>query len=332
MRFLITGHTGFKGSWLSAMLKIQGHDVSGVSLEQPKKSLFNQAEISNYLTRDYRINIRDLGSLRNAFQEINPEVVIHLAAQPLVRDSYLDPVGTYMTNVIGTLNVLEATKNLHNLRATLVITTDKVYRNLNKESGYVEADELGGMDPYSSSKAAADLATQSWRSSFAKTPLSIARAGNVIGGGDFAKNRIIPDLIDSIFNKQKLILRMPNSVRPWQHVLDCLNGYLFLVNDQISNQTQGEWNFGPNNVEKITVNDLVNTFISHFEEKLQISIENSDLKETNFLMLNSDKSRNLLGWKNNLTFEDSVRWTADWYKNSDKKLITQKQIEKFLSL
>ena len=197
MHYLITGHTGFKGSWLSLMLQIQGHEVSGISLNPPQKSLFVQAEIEGTLKHDFRIDIRNREELTKVIHTVNPEIIVHLAAQPLVRESYKFPVETFETNVIGTLNVLEATKDLKNLQAALIITTDKVYKNNRHLRGYVETDELGGDDPYSASKAAIDIAAQSWIKSFATVPIAIARAGNVICGVDWATDRIIPDLVNA---------------------------------------------------------------------------------------------------------------------------------------
>jgi len=192
MHYLITGHTGFKGSWLSLMLQVQGHTVSGISLDPLEKSLFNQANLGEIFENDFRIDIRNSKEFRQAVEKVEPEVIIHLAAQPLVRESYKDPIGTFETNVLGTLNLLEATKELSNLKSTLIITTDKVYKNYNHLRGYVETDELGGDDPYSASKAAADIATQSWVKSFATSPVAIARAGNVIGGGDYGFCTLCP--------------------------------------------------------------------------------------------------------------------------------------------
>jgi len=244
VKYLVTGHTGFKGSWLVAKLKIEGHEVFGISLNPPKKSHFNLAQINQYMDRDIRVDIRDLEFLEKIVMELNPEVVVHLAAQSLVLESYRNPINTYETNINGTLNILKSCSNIDGLKAVAIVTSDKVYKNSPKKS-FVETDPLGGDDPYSSSKAAADLLTQAWRTSFGKVPISIARAGNVIGGGDWSKNRIIPDLVNSLKGNKEFLLRYPHSVRPWQHVLDCLNGYQMLVQQQINSGLQGEWNFGP---------------------------------------------------------------------------------------
>ena len=332
MRFLITGHTGFKGSWLVYMLKMQGHEVHGISLKPERISLFNQANIKKFMDGNYFQDIRDQKKLNKIVRKISPEIIIHLAAQPLVRFSYLDPIGTYETNVLGTLNILESTRKLDNLKATLIITTDKVYKNKNQMTGYSEENELGGEDPYSSSKAAADIATQSWRTSFGRTPISIARAGNVIGGGDWAKDRIIPDLVNNISNNKTLILRNPSAIRPWQHVLDCLNGYLKLIEHQIEFGTNEEWNFGPVEGESKTVEELVKIFSSTWGTSLSTEYQSSNLKESSLLLLDSKKSRDKLQWADKLTFEQSIQWTVDWYKDSNPEIITQKQIRNFLEL
>jgi CDP-glucose 4,6-dehydratase len=337
MHYLITGHTGFKGSWLALMLEMQGHTVSGISLNPPTKSLFNQANLAPIFKYDFRQDIRDRNAIKQAIKEIDPEVIIHLAAQPLVRESYRIPIETFEINVLGTLNVLEATKELKNLKATLIITTDKVYKNHNHLRGYVETDELGGEDPYSASKAAADLAAQSWIKNFATIPMAIARAGNVIGGGDWAQDRIIPDLVNAYSAGNLPTLRYPNAIRPWQHVLDCLNGYLTLIDKQITTGTTGEWNFSPDLDEKNNVGQLVTSFTNYWgitgpKWIIEPSVQP---QEASYLLLNSGKAQYNLGWKNKLSFLETVRWTYDWYK-ADFKLnafeITKNQIQKFLEL
>lgn len=339
MHYLITGHTDFKGSWLSLMLQMQGHTVSGISLDPQQISLFNQANLKNLFEHDFRLDIRNSQELKEAIRKIDPDVIVHLAAQPLVRESYRDPVGTFETNVLGTLNVLEATKDLLNLRATLIITTDKVYKNHNHLRGYVETDELGGDDPYSASKAAADIATQSWVKSFATAPVAIARAGNVIGGGDWAADRIIPDLVNAYSSNQIPTLRYPHAIRPWQHVLDCLNGYLMLVDSMIRNGDSGEWNFGPDLMDKHEVLDLVKHFAKAWGVQEIDSVwtleESNQLYEAGYLLLDSSKARKSLSWKDQLSFSDSIHWTANWFKSSrtdDPFQITTNQIEKFLAI
>ena len=337
MHYLITGHTGFKGSWLSLMLEMQGHTVSGISLDPLEKSLFNQTKLHTVFENDLRIDIRDGAALKSAVEKIDPEVIIHFAAQPLVRESYRIPVETFDINVMGTLNLLEATRELKNLKATLVITTDKVYKNYNHLRGYVESDELGGDDPYSASKAAADIATQSWVKSFATSPTAIARAGNVIGGGDWAQDRIIPDLINAYSSGNLPKLRYPDAIRPWQHVLDCLSGYLSLVNKQITEGFVGEWNFGPDLEAKHTVKDLVNIFAQNFNVQGDSWTRDGgdQLHEAGYLLLDSSKSRSKLGFKDKLDFATAVNWTADWFKSAEQvsaRQLCELQIKNYMSL
>lgn len=316
MHYLITGHTGFKGAWLALLLQERGHRVSGISLEPIKDSLFNHVNLAATLENDIRCDIRDTAKLSSLFREINPDVVIHLAAQSLVRESYMNPRVTFEVNVMGTLNVLGASQPLSDLKAQLIITTDKVYKNTNKKSGYIETEQLGGQDPYSASKAMADIATQSWLSSFENPPTAIARAGNVIGGGDVCSDRLIPDLVNSYSIGSTPKLRAPNSIRPWQHVLDCLNGYLMLVDSIIGDNSAGAWNFGPVENQSKTVSDVAN--IAGAIWAVKTSWENdfgNHPHEASTLVLNSDKARTLLGWSDKLSFEESVEWTTNWYKN-----------------
>ena len=316
MHFLITGHTGFKGAWLSLILRQQGHLVSGISLKPEVGSLFEQAEIGKFLENDILCDIRESAKLSGHFKEVNPDVVIHLAAQALVRESYKNPIDTFETNVIGTLNVLKASQQISDLKAQLIITTDKVYKNISKTAGYLETDALGGQDPYSASKAMADIAAQSWISSFKNPPTVIARAGNVIGGGDVCADRLIPDLISSYSSGLVPKLRAPNSVRPWQHVLDCLNGYLRLVDAVIQKNADGAWNFGPDEKQSKTVADVANIAgaVWGVEKSWENDLGNHP-HEATMLMLNSNKARADLGWSDKLSFEESVKWTINWYKN-----------------
>jgi CDP-glucose 4,6-dehydratase len=316
MHFLITGHTGFKGAWLSLILKQRGHLVSGVSLAPEVGSLFERANIGKYLENDIYCDIRDLSKLRTCFIDINPDVVIHFAAQSLVRESYRNPIVTFETNVTGTLNVLQASQQVSKLKAQLIVTTDKVYKNVSKSSGYVETEALGGQDPYSASKAMADIATQSWLSSFENVPTAIARSGNVLGGGDVCADRLIPDLIYSYSSGITPKLRAPNSVRPWQHVLDCLNGYLILVDALIDNKVDGAWNFGPDENQSKTVADVSNIVAKVWgvEKSWENDLGNHP-HEASKLILNSNKARIELRWFDKLSFEETVEWTTNWYKN-----------------
>jgi CDP-glucose 4,6-dehydratase len=319
------------------MLEMQGHTVSGISLDPDEKSLFNQANLSKIFKNDLRIDIRDRDALSLAINKIEPDVIIHLAAQPLVRESYRIPVETFDINVLGTLNVLEATRGLSSLKAALVITTDKVYKNHNHLRGYIETDELGGDDPYSASKAAADIAAQSWIKSFATVPMAIARAGNVIGGGDWAEDRIIPDLVNAYSVNITPTLRYPEAIRPWQHVLDCLNGYLLLVDKQLTEGCSGAWNFGPGKSEIHSVAELVDTFAKAWggrrtSWKIDSKIQ---LVESSILLLDSTKARNILMWSDKLSFEEAVKWSANWYRSETEKsaaFVTRSQIAQFYKL
>ena len=339
MHYLVTGHTGFKGSWLSLMLQMQGHSISGISLDPLEKSHFNLARLSDIFENDLRIDIRNSEKFREAVEKIDPEVIIHLAAQPLVRESYKDPVGTFETNVLGTLNLLEATKELSNLKATLIITTDKVYKNHNHLRGYVESDELGGDDPYSASKAAADIATQSWIKSFATSPVAIARSGNVIGGGDWAVDRIIPDLVNAYSANLLPTLRYPDAIRPWQHVLDCLAGYQKLLKEMLESGKSGQWNFGPTLDKKHSVSELVESFaktwgVLGIEQPWKLA-ENVQPHEAGYLLLDSNKARETLGWNDKLDFELAIGMTVEWFKKIDTENprdVTTDQIRGFLAI
>ena len=337
MHYLITGHTGFKGAWLAIMLKMYGHEVSGISLDPAEKSLFRDADLSGMFANDIREDIRDLPRLKKAFLDINPDILIHLAAQPLVRESYRNPIYTFETNVMGTLNVLESASTLQNLKSGLIVTTDKVYMNHENKRHFVESDALGGRDPYSASKAAADIATQSWIESFAGVPISIARAGNVIGGGDWAQDRIVPELVTAFSEGKKPILRYPNAIRPWQHVLDCLNGYLLLIEKQMDSNIRGAFNFGPSLNDQFSVAELVDSFGSFWGVGSPAwTTDGTDHPhESDYLLLDSTKARDVLGWSDKLSFLESVKWTADWYQKS-KELnpleIVQQQIKEFISM
>ncbi len=316
MHFLITGHTGFKGAWLSFLLQERGHDVSGISLKPEPNSLHELTKSGSIFRHNIYLDIRNLESLQQNFKAIKPDVIIHFAAQSLVRESYKDPLNTFNTNVFGTVNVLKAAQSLSCLQAQLIITTDKVYKNVGKISGYVESDSLGGEDPYSASKAMADLATQSWLASFRNVPTAIARAGNVIGGGDFSQDRLIPDLVKSYSAGSTPKLRAPMSVRPWQHVLDCLNGYLILVDALLSGNGGGAWNFGPSESEVRTVADVTDIAGEIWGIRSKWDEDKTEHpREASLLLLNSDKVRTELGWQDKLSFEESIKWTINWYKN-----------------
>lgn len=335
LHYLVTGHTGFKGAWLTLLLLHQGHTVSGISLDPEPGSLFETARLSELMTHDLRVDIRDANDLSDAIRKINPEVLIHLAAQPLVRRSYREPRETFETNVNGTFNVLEASQNLPLLRARLIITTDKVYKNVDRPEGYCESEPLGGDDPYSSSKAMADLMTQSWVKSFPAMPTAIARAGNVIGGGDVCEDRLIPDAIRAFSSQKPLHIRYPQAVRPWQHVLDCINGYLALVEELLRGRGEGEWNFGPGTESFVSVGEVANKAAELWGDQAKVEIDQGEhLHEANLLALDSSKAQAELGWSNKLLYPTSLEWTVEWSKRAatgfDTREIITNQIIKFL--
>ena len=334
MHYLITGHTGFKGSWLVLMLNQLGHEVSGIALDPGKKSLFESAKISKKMSFDERCDIRDVTKLKKKITKISPEIVIHLAAQPLVRKSYLDPRETIETNAIGTFNVLEAVSKLTSVKANLIVTTDKVYKNVNQKNGYVESDHLGGDDPYSASKAMADIVTQSFVKSFPGIPTAIARAGNVIGGGDVSADRLIPDLINGFIREESVLIRYPSAVRPWQHVLDCLNGYLILVDKILINKVVGEWNFGPDEKSFKDVKTVADYLKNRWGDRASwITDDKVNPHEAELLALDATKAETQLNWHNKLSFEETLDWTLDWYKavesGTNPLEQTEAQINKF---
>ena len=337
MHYLITGHTGFKGAWLSLWLNSLGHEVSGISLDPIADSLFDRANISELIQNDFRIDVRKSDEVKSALLQVKPDVVFHMAAQPLVRESYADPRYTFETNVMGTLSLLEAVSSVDSVKAHVVVTTDKVYRNINQVAGYVENDPLGGHDPYSSSKAMADLLTQSWISSFPGTPTTIVRAGNVIGGGDVSKDRLMPDLISAYMNNKVPTLRYPNSVRPWQHVLDCLNGYLMVSESLLSGNEHPMMNIGPDKESFVTVAKVAELVASQLSvEQTWNFSEASDPHEAGLLSLDASLAKSALGWHDKLKFSASVNWTTDWHqrfeRNESARDITLHQIQEFKEL
>lgn len=336
MRYLITGHTGFKGSWLAAMLKAQGHDVVGISLPAVERSLYNEAALSDLFSKEHFVDIRDRTDFKKAIASSGADVAFHLAAQPLVRESYMKPLETYETNVLGTLNFLDGIKE-SNVEAAVVITTDKVYKNKNLLRGYTENDELGGHDPYSSSKAAADIATQSWVASFELKNISIARAGNVIGGGDWSENRLIPDLVNAFASGTPANIRYPNSIRPWQHVADCLAGYLALSDSMLARGVVGEWNFGPAVDTDTRVSKVADLTARAWGNGASWKLDNiPQLHEAGCLLLDSSKARQELQWRDKLDFDATVEWTMDFYKavvnDKSPRNLLDEQVEAFSRL
>ena len=333
----LTGHTGFKGSWLSVLLKERGQDVSGIALNPLQGSLFELLRLEASLDSDFRLDIRDQVAVKAALRSQSPEFFLHLAAQPLVRESYLNPEETIATNVMGTLHVLNALRNTPTVRGQIIVTTDKVYRNVGKREGYVESDPLGGDDPYSASKAMADILTQSWASSFEGPPIAIARAGNVVGGGDISTDRLLPDLMRSFAAGETARIRYPDAVRPWQHVLDCLNGYLLLSDKVRAGEGAGAWNFGPPPDSIVSVAEIADIAAKLWGINARWEIEKGDHpKEASFLTLDSTKARTHLGWRDRLNVEESLAWVVEWHQrvlaNEDAMSVTLDQVRRFEAL
>ena len=343
---IVTGHTGFKGSWLTCWLVLLGAKIIGLSIDIPSNpSHFNAIKLKKKITHK-KIDIRNLRILKKTFKKYQPDYVFHLAAQSLVRRSYSNPVYTWETNTIGTLNVLESLKELKKNCVAVIITSDKSYKNLEIKRGYKEDDILGGKDPYSASKASAELAVQSYISSFfplkkTKVFIGVARAGNVIGGGDWSENRLIPDCVKSWSKNKKALIRNPKSTRPWQHVLEAVSGYLLLASTLKRNKKlHGEaFNFGPDNTNNYSVIFLVK-LIKKYWKVTSWKLSKKRKKgfyESNLLKLNSNKAKIKLKWKCILSFAETISMVADWYKNyysKPKKMheISLNQIRKYEKL
>jgi len=343
-KVFITGHTGFKGAWLTLWLIELGAKVAGYALDPPTKpSVFETLKLKKYVV-DIRGDIRDRKKLKAALKKHKPEIIFHLAAQPLVRRSYREPGLTYETNVIGTVNLLEAARETQSVRAIVIVTTDKCYENQEWVFGYRENDHLGGHDPYSSSKACSELVTAAYRNSFFnpkeygkkhRVVVSSARAGNVIGGGDWAEDRLVPDCIRFLIANKTIILRNPHATRPWQFVLDPLSGYLLLAYRMWTYGTDyGEaWNFGPYDEDILSVNKVVETVIKTWGNG-KVKVNKSALHEAKLLKLDISKSRFNLKWKPTYTAEEAIKNTVDWYKkfydgNVDMRKFTKNQIKEY---
>jgi len=334
-KVFITGHTGFKGSWLSIVLKYLKSNIYGYSLKPKKNSLFKLSKIEKKLSSNTYSDINDLTKLKKKIKSIKPDIIFHLAAQPLVLDSYKRPIETFNTNIIGTLNVLECAREVNSIKSIIIITTDKVYKIKKNNKTYNELDELGGLDPYSASKVGSEIIVNSYIKSFfqktrLKNKISTARAGNVIGGGDFSTNRLIPDIVSSIKNKKKLIVRNPNHVRPWQHVLDPLMGYLILAEKQYKNpiNTRGyAWNFGPQKKNFKKVIDIVK-FIKKIHNFNYIFLKSKKINETQILKLNSNKAIKKLKWISKWNLTQTLKNTLEWNSLVNKGLSAKEACEK----
>tara|TARA_B110000259_G_scaffold187801_1_gene243400 strand:+ start:1492 stop:2589 length:1098 start_codon:yes stop_codon:yes gene_type:complete len=343
---VITGHTGFKGVWLASWLNSLGAKVIGISLDPyTEPSHFKESKLNNYI-RDLRIDVRNKAEIEKAISEAEPDYIFHLAAQALVRQSYEDPLETWEVNVLGTLNILEAIRNVSNPCAVVMITSDKCYDNVEWVWGYRETDPMGGPDPYSASKGAAELAIRSHIKSFfpqnnSKVRIASARAGNVIGGGDWSEDRIIPDCVKAWSQDDIVKLRNPHSTRPWQHVLEPLSGYLSLaVALKKDPYFHGQsFNFGPQSQQNHSVLDLVKQMSTYWDKVRweDISVNETGPYESGLLKLNCDKALHFLNWHAVMEFQDTVKMTAEWYgayyeKSSDIMELTNSQINKYISI
>lgn len=344
-KVLVTGHTGFKGCWLALWLKEMGAKVSGLSLDPPTQiNLFTLSGLEQQIDH-HHIDIRQHAEVVDCIKTLQPEIVFHLAAQSLVRPSYENPVETFSSNVMGTVHVLDACRLTDSVKTIINITSDKCYENREWVWGYRESDRMGGHDPYSCSKGCAELVTSSFRRSFlsssagnADTRLASVRAGNVIGGGDWATDRIVPDIIRAISNGDSPEIRNPGAIRPWQHVLDPLHGYLLLAQAMVDQEGFDDgWNFGPDDDSTVTVAELFNKLLDHWPEAASYRLsEQKHPHEAAVLKLDCSKARTLLGWRPLLDLNSAVQWTAEWYlawHQQDKLAeFTLRQIRRFQQL
>lgn len=342
-RVLLTGHTGFKGSWLALWLDSLGAEVTGFSLDIPTQpSLMEAARVAESL-RDVRGDVRELQAVRSVIDEGRPEIVLHLAAQALVRPSYAMPVETYATNVMGTAHVLDAARTAKSVRAIVIVTSDKCYENRESGEAYSEDEPMGGRDPYSSSKGAAELVTAAYRASFfaggKPAAVASARAGNVIGGGDWSQDRLIPDIYRAAAARQPARVRNPRAVRPWQHVLEPLAGYLMLAERLTTDGARfaEAWNFGPDERDARSVEDVVNRVVARWGGGLRWELDRgAQPHEAKLLSIDSAKARKRLGWKPRLALEDALTSTVDWYKafmkGEDVRRLTLEQIARYGSM
>ena len=339
-RVLVTGHTGFKGSWLSIWLHELGAEVVGVSQEPfTNRDNFVLSGIGHKIMADLRANICDGQKMKEIFQKYQPEIVFHLAAQPLVRYSYEQPVETYEANVMGTIHVMEAIRSTDSVKVGVMITTDKCYDNKEQMRGYKEDDPFGGYDPYSSSKGACEIAIQSWRRSFFnpedygkkhRVSLASVRAGNVIGGGDWALDRIIPDCIKALEQDKVIDIRSPKAIRPWEHVLEPLSGYMLLAKKLWEHPTEfcEGWNFGPESESVSTVWEVATELIKNYGKgELKDSSDSNAVHEAKLLMLDITKAKTKLGWKPRMNMRQCMELVADWYKRYQTEDVYQLCIE-----
>jgi CDP-glucose 4,6-dehydratase len=335
-RVLLTGHTGFKGSWLTVLLKDLGAEVIGISLPpETPESLYKAARIDELLSAEYFQDIRDRAAVEYLISHVKPDYVFHLAAQAYVRRSFVNPLETFDTNIMGTGNILVASLAQEKILGVTIATTDKVYENIGVRKPFTESDKLGGMDAYSASKAASEMIVTAIAASNNpnRIPVTTVRAGNVIGGGDWGEDRLVPDLVRAFQFDKPLLLRNPNATRPWQHVLDCLYGYLLVAQLHLEKTANSpkSINFGPNDSLKVT--DLVNLFEGAFEKKIIQEIVPSQIPESTWLALDSSLARNELNWEPSFSQASAVSQTAGWYskyaKGEDARELTQAEISNF---
>ncbi|MBD2160575.1 CDP-glucose 4,6-dehydratase [Limnothrix sp. FACHB-1083] len=342
-RVLVTGHTGFKGSWLCLWLHSLGGDVYGLALDPPTQpNLYKTLLLHGLLVADARIDIRNFEAVKRVIIQAEPEIIFHLAAQSLVQTSYASPIETYATNVMGTAHVLEAARLVDSVRAIIVVTTDKCYENQEWVYPYRENDRLGGFDPYSNSKACAELVVSAYRSSFLGPQgiaVATARAGNVIGGGDWATGRLIPDCVRAFQADEPLKLRYPQAVRPWQHVLEPLSGYLRLAEALLGDRALEfceAWNFGPDAVDTVTVGEVAKLAAEVWGGTVEIAKINPDYHEAGLLQLDSSKARSRLQWKPRWSLNQAVESTVSWYRayydGQEMQQVTQEQILEFVGV
>lgn len=337
-RILVTGHTGFKGSWLTLWLQEMGAIVTGTGLSPITSP--NHWDLLDLDIADNRLDIRDTSAMSCLISECQPEIVFHLAAQPLVRRSYHDPIETWSTNVMGTANVLEACRRTDSVCAIVVVTTDKVYENREWSWGYREIERLGGHDPYSASKAATELVSDSYRRAFFNSKnaplLATARAGNVIGGGDWSEDRLIPDVVRTIAAQTSLEIRSPHATRPWQHVLDCLSGYLLLGQMLLEGKHEftDAWNFGPSPEDNRTVSEILSDLGDQWKEFRWHSSAEPQYHEAGHLYLDSSKARSVLGWRPVLRLDKALALTTGWYRAylEEGRVTSRSQLEEYFSV
>lgn len=342
-KILVTGHTGFKGSWLSLWLQMMEAKVVGYSLPPPTKpNLFEIARVAENMISVIG-DIRDLEALQSFIKSQRPEIIIHMAAQSLVRYGYENPIETYSTNVMGTVNVLEAVRKTKTVKVVLIVTSDKCYENKEWIWGYREGDPIGGNDPYSSSKGCAELVTSAYRSSYFSgenkdhnVTIASVRAGNVIGGGDWAEDRLIPDIIKAVMEHRTVLIRNPQAIRPWQYVLDPLHGYLLLAERlwNYGHEYTGGWNFGPSDEDAKPVSWIINNIKQIWGDDVSWELDNKEHpKESFFLKLDCSKARSKLGWKQKLSLEETLVRTVRWYRNyilnKDMRDYTEKEISNY---